>query len=56
MNIKLDLDIKEVNLILASLAKQPYESVFEIIGKVRAQTTPQFEAAKEAEKNQPEKR
>ena len=39
MGINLDLDINEVNTILASLAKQPYESVAAVIGKVRETLT-----------------
>lgn len=50
MAINLDLEINEVNTILASLAKQPYESVAAVINKVRDQGIPQVAALEAAEK------
>ena len=50
MAINLDLEINEVNTILASLAKQPYESVAAVIGKVRDQGIPQVAAIEAEEK------
>ena len=35
--MKLDLSIQEINLILASLGRMPYESVFGVIEKIQAQ-------------------
>ena len=39
--IQLELTINEVNAILLSLAKQPYESVAQLIEKIREQSLPQ---------------
>lgn len=39
--IKLDLTINEVNAILLSLAKLPFETVAPLIDKIRAQALPQ---------------
>jgi hypothetical protein len=39
--IKLDLTINEVNAILLSLAKLPYETVSPLIEKIREQSLPQ---------------
>lgn len=39
--IKLDLTINEVNAILLSLAKLPYETVAPLIEKIREQSLPQ---------------
>lgn len=50
MGIKLDLSIKEVNVILGSLAKQPFELVSDIIGKIQQQGAPQAEAVAAEEK------
>jgi hypothetical protein len=50
MAINLDLEINEVNTILASLAKQPYEAVAAVIGKVRDQGIPQVAAIEAQEK------
>lgn len=41
--MKLDLTIQEANLILASLGKMPYESVFALIEKIQAQAKEQAE-------------
>lgn len=50
MAINLDLEINEVNTILASLAKQPFEVVAAVIGKVRDQGIPQVAAIEAEEK------
>ena len=50
MTIHLTLEIGEVNTILASLAKQPYESVADVIGKVRDQGISQVAALEVADK------
>jgi hypothetical protein len=42
--IKLDLTINEVNAILLSLAKLPYETVAPLITKLREQSLPQVPA------------
>jgi len=42
--MKLDLSIQEINLILASLGRMPYESVFGVIEKIQAQAKEQSEA------------
>jgi hypothetical protein len=41
--INLELNINEVNLLLASLAKQPFEVSSDLIFKIRAQATPQVQ-------------
>ena len=40
-NINLQLTVNEVNAILLSLAKLPYETVAQLIDKIRAQSLPQ---------------
>ena len=42
--MKLDLTIQEVNAILAGLGRLPYEAVFELVEKIRAQAKEQAEA------------
>ena len=42
--MKLDLSIQEINIILASLGRMPYESVFELIEKIRNQAKEQSES------------
>ena len=42
--MKLDLTIQEVNAILAGLGRLPYEAVFELVEKIRAQAKEQVEA------------
>ena len=39
--MKLDLSIQEINLILASLGRMPYEAVFGLIENIRKQATDQ---------------
>lgn len=45
-NIKLDLTLDQANIVMQSLAKQPFEVVADLIMLVRAQATQQMEAAK----------
>lgn len=40
--MKLELSLQEVNLILSGLGRLPYESVFELIDKVKNQALPQL--------------
>lgn len=40
-NINLELTINETNAILLALAKLPYETVAQLIDKIRAQSLPQ---------------
>jgi len=42
--LKLDLSIQEINLILASLGRMPYEAVFALIEKIQTQAKEQSEA------------
>jgi hypothetical protein len=41
--MKLDLSIQEINIILASLGRMPYEAVFELVEKIRSQAKEQSE-------------
>lgn len=49
MNFKLEFTGNEVNIILASLAKQPYDQVAQLIEKILADVRKQSETAKEKE-------
>jgi hypothetical protein len=49
MSIKLDLTIEEVNGILASLGKAPYELAQPIIDKIKEQAIPQVQPVTPAE-------
>jgi hypothetical protein len=44
MAIKLDLTIEEVNAVLGSLGKAPYELAQPVIDKIKAQAIPQVQA------------
>jgi hypothetical protein len=46
--IKLELEINEVNTILAVLGKHPFTEVVELIGKIKSQGDPQAEALAKA--------
>jgi len=48
--VKFELDINEVNVIMAALGRMPYETVFALVDKIRAQAAPQLEQVKELEK------
>ena len=41
--MKLDLSVQEINLILASLGRMPYEAVFGLVEKIQAQAKEQAE-------------
>lgn len=43
--IKLNVSLDDVNLMLASLAKQPYEAVFQTVEKVRTQAAEQVNSS-----------
>ena len=47
MNIKLELTLEEVNLILSALTEMPYKVSAAVIAKIKEQGDKQFEAAKE---------
>jgi hypothetical protein len=42
--IKLELEINEVNMILAVLGKHPFEEVVALVSKIKTQGDPQAEA------------
>jgi hypothetical protein len=42
--MKLDLNLNEINTILACLGRAPYEAVFDLIEKIRSQAKEQAEA------------
>lgn len=46
---KLELTLDEVNLILATLGKAPYETVAGLVAKIREQAQPQFDALQAAQ-------
>lgn len=48
MNITFTLSVDETNIILASLAKQPFETVAELIGKLRTEADKQIKDAEES--------
>lgn len=47
--IKLELTVNEVNVILGSLGKQPFEAVASVIAKIQEQGAPQAAALAQAE-------
>jgi len=49
MNLNLELTIDEVNMILRSLGKHPFEEIANLIGKIKAQGEPQVAAAEAAQ-------
>jgi hypothetical protein len=51
MNFKLDLTGSEINVILASLSKMPYDQVAQLIEKLVAEVNKQAEAHKNKEAN-----
>jgi len=44
--IKLELTLEEVNYVLASVGKNPYEQCAPLVAKIHGQAMPQVEAAK----------
>ena len=52
--IKLELSLEETNALLANLGTLPYQNVYGLIDKIRAQGLPQAEElAKQVEANKP---
>ena len=51
--IKLELEINEVNMILACLGKHPFEEVAALVVKIKNQGDPQAEAIAAAEQPAP---
>jgi hypothetical protein len=49
MNLNLELTIDEVNMILRSLGKHPFEEIANLIGKIKAQGEPQVATAEAAQ-------
>lgn len=49
VNITLELTLQETNMILDTLGKHPFESVVQLIGKIRLQGEEQLKAFQEAE-------
>jgi len=47
--MKLDLSIQEINIILASLGRMPYEAVFALIESIRKQATDQSSQSSSSE-------
>lgn len=56
MEIQLTLTLEEVNGVLQSLGNLPYAQVQPLVDKIRAQATPQFEAAQAAAAGTEEKK
>ena len=50
LTIKLELTIDEVNAILASLGKHPFEAIFQLVNKIQQQGSEQVQAAEAAAK------
>lgn len=49
VEIKLELNLEEVNKILASLGKHPFDEIVALISKIRIQGEEQINALQEAE-------
>lgn len=45
--MKFDLTIEEANIIMAALGKLPYEAVFQLVEKIKAQAQEQLSAPQE---------
>ena len=50
MAYKLELELQEVNMVLASLGKHPFEEVFVLVENIKAQVVPQVQEAEAAAK------
>ena len=50
LTIKLELNLDEVNAILASLGKHPFEAIFQLVNKIQQQGAEQVQAAEAAAK------
>jgi hypothetical protein len=46
--IKIDLTLTEINMILASLGKHPFEDVVALVGKIKIQGEEQLKVLQEA--------
>lgn len=44
MNLKLELSVNEINVIMAALGKMPLETVVDVWAKIRGQCEPQIAA------------
>jgi hypothetical protein len=44
-NIKLNLTLDEINIVLESLGQMPYVRVYQLITKIQQQTAPQLQEA-----------
>jgi hypothetical protein len=50
MQIKLDLHINDVNIIMGALGKVPYDAVFKLVETIQQQAAPQVQAAQQEAK------
>lgn len=48
MNLKIELTVNEINIIMAALGKMPLEAVVDVWAKIRGQCDPQINAPVEA--------
>ena len=53
--IKLELTVEQINVILASLGKQPFEAVAGVINEIQKQNSPQTAALEAAAKAEADK-
>ena len=49
VTLTIELSLEDVNKILASLGKHPFDEIVELIGKIRLQGEEQIKALQEAE-------
>ncbi len=49
-NINIELSIDEINLIIKTLAKEPFKDVYELIGKINEQADDQLKKANSVSK------
>ena len=54
MNITLQLDVNEVNAILRSLGKHPFDEIAALISKIKEQGEPQVAAAQAQPQAEPQ--
>jgi len=50
MQIKLDLHVDDVNIIMGALGKVPYDMVFKLVNTIQQQAAPQVQAAQQEAK------
>jgi hypothetical protein len=48
-NLKLELTLDQLNVIMASMGKMPYETVFQVIREIEIQVQPQIKAEDKSE-------